>query len=143
MFKTIKKASENFCIHQLRLPYEISSGICSENALITYIDIDAKDSSKYRIYFASEPTLMQKVVTIFLEEEDSDEESLINMTLETANLIVGSAKVIASEDEVENSYNINTPHFEKNGKFDFEYDESILFDIQNEKMFLAIKALNG
>ena len=142
MFKTIKKASENFCIHQLRLPYEICDKISNEKSLIVYMDIDAQDSNKYRVYFASEPDLMQKVATIFLDEKNSNEESLINMTLETINLIVGSAKVIAQEDEVENSYNINTPFFEKNGQFDFDFDDSIVFKIQNKEMLIAIKELN-
>ncbi|MDQ7066611.1 MAG: hypothetical protein Q9M40_00595 [Sulfurimonas sp.] len=64
---------------------------------------------------------MQKVSKLFLEEEKSDEETLIDMTLETANLIIGSAKVIAEEIN-ENPYTIHTPHFIKIGMFDLEYD---------------------
>ena len=44
MLKTIIKASENFCIHQIREPYEINNGEIKKRTLIAYIDIDTKDT---------------------------------------------------------------------------------------------------
>ena len=63
------------------------------------------------------------------------------MALETANLIVGSAKVIAEEAN-DNPYTISTPHFIKTGIFDFEYDQAKYVSIENDKMVIAIKELS-
>jgi len=141
MLKTIIQASENFCIHQIREPHELNDGEIKKRTLIAYIDIDTKDGSKYRVYIASDENFMQRVSKLFLEEDESDEETLIDMTLETTNLIIGSAKVIAEESNL-NSYTINTPHFEKLDIFDFEYDQAKVIKVQNDELMIAIKELN-
>lgn len=141
MLKTIIKASENFCIHQIRLPHTINETISKKRTLIAYIDIDTNDSKKYRVYIASEHGFIQKVSKLFLEEDESDEETLIDMLLETTNLIVGSAKVIA-EEENENPYTINTPHFEKIDSFDFLYDDAKSIKVEDDEMIIAIKELD-
>lgn len=140
MLKTIIQASENFCIHQIREPYVISDGINEKRTLIAYIDIEAKNGKKHRVYIASDEKFMQRISKLFLEEDESDEETLIDMTLETTNMIIGSAKVIAEESD-ENPYIINTPHFEKIDHFDFEYDEAKILKIENDEMIIAIKEL--
>ncbi|MEN8304164.1 MAG: chemotaxis protein CheX [Campylobacterota bacterium] len=142
MLDTIIQASENFCIHQIREPHEVSDGEIKKRTLIAYIDIDAKDGLKHRVYIASDENFMQRVSKLFLEEDESDEETLIDMTLETANLIIGSAKVIAEKADV-NPYTINTPHFEKLDIFDFEYDQSKVIKVANDELMVAIKELNA
>lgn len=141
MLKTIIKASENFCLHQIRLPYKIKNGITKKRTLIAYIDIDTHDYKKYRVYLASEHSLVQKVSQLFLEEDESDEETLIDMLLETTNLIVGSAKVIAEEEDA-HVYTINTPHFEKIDRFDFAYDDAKTIKVGSGEMMIAIKELD-
>ncbi len=141
MLTTILKASENFCIHQIRVPHVVSNNITKTKTLITYIDIDTNDDKKYRVYIASDSNFMQRVSKLFLEEDESDEETLIDMALETTNLIVGSAKVIAEELNT-NTYTINTPHFEKIDIFNFEYDQAKLITIENDTLIIAIKELN-
>jgi len=140
MLKTIIQASENFCIHQIREPHVIRDGINKKRTLIAYIDIDAQDGKKHRVYIASDKNFMQRISKLFLEEDESDEETLIDMTLETTNMIVGSAKVI-SEEADENPYTINTPYFEKIDNFDFEYDDAKIVKIENDEMIIAIKEL--
>lgn len=142
MLRTIIEASENFCIHQIRESHEVNDGNIKKRTLIAYIDIDTQDGSKHRVYIASDEGFMQRVSKLFLEEDESDEETLIDMTLETANLIIGSAKVIAEEADI-NPYTINTPHFEKVDIFDFEYDQAKVIKIQDDELMIAIKELNG
>jgi hypothetical protein len=142
MLKTIIQASENFCIHQIRLPHELNSGISKKRTLIAYIDIDTYDNRKHRVYIASDESFIQRVSKLFLEEDESDEETLIDMLLETTNLIVGSAKVIAEEGN-ENPYTINTPYFEKIDTFNFAYDDARTIKIEDDEMIIAIKELNG
>ncbi|MEA3330510.1 MAG: chemotaxis protein CheX [Campylobacterota bacterium] len=141
MLKTIIEASENFCIHQIREPYQVSDDIAKSRTLIAYIDIDTHNAQKFRVYIASDSKFMQRVSKLFLEEDDSDEETLIDMTLETANLIVGSAKVIAEEENI-NLYNIGTPHFLKIDSFDFEYDQAKVIKVEDDEMIIAIKELS-
>ena len=141
MLKTIIQASENFCIHQIRLPYQVQEGVSQKRTLIAYIDINTQSETKHRVYVAAEHSFMQRVSKLFLEEDESDEETLVDMALETVNLIVGSAKVIA-EDTNDNPFTISTPHFEKIDKFDFEYDESKVIKIENDEAMIAIKELS-
>ena len=141
MLRTIQAASENFCIHQIRAEHNVNDGVSKKRTLIAYIDIDTQGAKRHRVYIASDEAFMQRVSTLFLEEEESDEETLIDMTLETANLIIGSAKVIAEEDN-ENPYTINTPHFEKLGIFDFDFDQAKTIVVGNDELTIAIKELN-
>nr|WP_321265727.1 chemotaxis protein CheX [uncultured Sulfurimonas sp.] len=140
MLKTIIQASENFCIHQIREPHIVSDGINKKRTFIAYIDIDTLDAKHYRVYIASDANFMQRISKLFLEEDESDDETLKDIALETANLIVGSAKVIAEEAD-KNTYTINTPYFEKIDKFDFAYDEAKIIKIDNDEMIIAIKEL--
>ncbi len=140
MFKTIIKASENFCVHQIRLPFVTKKEVPEVELFITYIDIKTVDEKIFRVYIATQEKFTQRVSKIFLEEDTSDKETLIDMALETANLIVGSAKVIAQEDN-KNQYNIATPHFQGISKFNIDYDEYLSFEIKDEKMLIAIKEL--
>jgi len=141
MLTTIEKATENFCIHQIREKHTITEGISKKRTLIAYIDIDAQDGTKYRVYIASDEAFMQRVSMLFLEEEKSDEETLKDMTLETANLIVGSAKVLAEELGT-NPYTIGTPYFEKIGEFDFAIDNAKTIIVTNDEITIAIKELH-
>ena len=141
MLTNIIKASENFCIHQIRIPHTLKDDIPKTRTLIAYIDIDTNDNKQHRVYIASDTNFMQRVSKLFLEEDESDEETLIDMTLETANLIIGSAKVI-SEEENKNTYTIKTPHFEKFDIFDFEYDQIKTIVVDGDELVVAIKELN-
>jgi len=141
MLDTIKEAAENFCIHQIRETHEFKDGPTQKRTLIAYIDIDTKSNKKHRVYIASDKDFMQRVSKLFLEEDESDEETLKDMTLETANLIVGSAKVIA--EKTKEPYTIGTPKFEKIGEFDFDVDESQTLKIGDDELTVAIKEINA
>ena len=141
MLQTIQEALQNFCVHQIRLPYTINEGISKKRTLIAYIDINTEKSTKHRVYIASDEEFMQKVSFLFLEEEKSDEETLIDMTLETANLIIGSAKVIAEEAN-KNKYTIETPHFEKFEVFNYEFDDAKTIVVETSELTIAIKEID-
>jgi hypothetical protein len=140
MLSTIQKAAENFCIHQIRVGHKVHGDISKKRTFIAYIDITTQDDKKFRVYIASDEAFMQRVSYLFLEEDESDEETLIDMTLETANLIIGSAKVLSEVDH-QNSYTIATPHFVKIGEFDFEVDDIKTIKVENDELIIAIKEL--
>lgn len=139
MFNNIIEATQNFCTHQIRDEFIINDEINKDRTLIAYIDIDTHSGQVYRVYLSAEKAFVQKVSNVFLEEDESDDETLKDMLLETANLIVGSAKVLAEESD--ESFNIKTPFFEKDGTFDYEYDKFKTIQVQDYKLSIAIKEL--
>ncbi|MBD3823364.1 MAG: chemotaxis protein CheX [Epsilonproteobacteria bacterium] len=141
MLRTIIQAAENFCVHQIREEHALSTEPSKERTLIAYIDIDADDSRSFRVFLACEKEFAQKVTKVFLDEDESDEETLKNMSLELANLIVGSAKVISEESGM-NMFTIRTPHFEKIGAFDVEYDSLQSVQVGETKVTIALKELS-
>ncbi len=141
MLDSIKEAAENFCIHQIQEPHELQDGATQKRTLIAYIDIVSEDSKKYRAYIASDTAFMQRISKLFLEEDESDEETLKDMTLETANLIIGSAKVMAEKLGL-NQYTIGTPKFKKIGAFDFDVDNAQTIKVDNDELTIAIKEID-
>ena len=142
MLHTIEEAAQNFCTHQIREEHTVKDGITDKRTLIAYIDLDAKNGKKYRAYIASDPNFMQRIAKVFFDEDESDEEMLQDMTLETANMIIGSAKVLA-EERNDNPYTIQTPHFEKIDRFDFAYDDAKTLQIGSGEITIAIKELDA
>lgn len=141
MLKTIITAAENFCIHQIRVNHEVSDNVIKTRTLIAYIDIETLESKKHRVYLGADQGFAQRISKLYLDEDESDDETLTDMMIETANLIVGSAKVIA-EEQNENSFVITTPHFDKIDLFDLEYDNAKVIIIEEDKMIIAIKELD-
>lgn len=140
MLDTIVKAAENFCIHQIRSPHDVAEQISNLRTLIAYIDTTSDTSVQHRVYIACDEPLMQQIAEIFLGEDESDEATLIDMALETTNMIVGSAKVLASE-EADLHFNISTPNFVKIDTFDVEYDTHKTILVNDQTMVIAIKEL--
>ncbi|WP_297443148.1 chemotaxis protein CheX [Sulfurimonas sp.] len=141
MLNTIEEATKNFCTHQIGERCETTDRPIKETTYIAYIDISSGDGKKYRIYLALEKGFLQKISKLFLEEDESDDETLQDMLLETVNLIVGSAKVIA--ENLDKPYNIGTPFFQKIGKFDYDYNEMKTFCIDDNSLIIAIKELDA
>lgn len=140
MFESLIQATENFCIHQIRSSHTIGNKISEKSVLISYIDTNSVEGDKYRVYIAMDKSLAQKISTIFLEEEESDDETLQDMLLETTNLIAGSAKVIAQDNSI--AFDIATPFFINRNLFDIEYDSAKNIKIEDSNMIIAIKELS-
>jgi CheY-specific phosphatase CheX len=140
MLPTILQAAENFCIHQIALPYTTNSSSDKKRTLIAYLDIETPDGDKHRVYLACDKVLIQCVAEIFLGEENSDEETLTDMLLETSNMIIGSAKVIAEESNL-HMFSISTPHFLTEDYFTMPSDGMHTIQIADGQMLIAIKAL--
>ena len=139
MLTTIEKATQNFCIHQIREDHTTREGVSDKRTLIAYIDINAENGTRYRVYIASDEAFMQRISLLFLEEQQSDEETLKDMTLETANLIIGSAKVIASKKDLE--FTISTPKIERVEQFTHTYEEGVLLICHESHLFVALEKI--
>jgi hypothetical protein len=108
MLPIILEAATNFCLHQIRLPYDLISPNEKKRTLLAYIDIEITNGELHRAYIGCDEVLIQTITEIFLGEDKSDEQTLIDMLLETTNMIVGSAKVLACE-VYETTITIATP----------------------------------
>ncbi len=138
MLQTIIEAAKNFCKDQLGADrHEVSEKTDFQSgALVAYIDIETTQGEKYRAYLAAKRDFVQFVAKTFLEEEQSDEETIMDMAMECTNLIVGSAKVIASEKGME--FTISTPHIEKVNAFEHKFDEAGLLECDGKILFIAV-----
>ena len=97
MLPIIVEAATNFCLHQIRLPYDLIATPSKKRTLLAYIDIETTNGESHRAYIGCDAMLIQTIAEIFLGEDESDEQTLMDMLLETTNMIVGSAKVLAGE----------------------------------------------
>lgn len=139
MLSFITQAAENFCIHQIRLPHTVNPNLPKTRTLIAYLDVKSKDGSEFRTYIGCDSTLIQCISELFLGEENSQEETLKDMLLETTNMVIGSAKVLASESS-EFAFTISTPHILENTEFSMPLDEYCTIVVAGGEMGIAIKA---
>lgn len=139
MLPIIIEAAANFCQHQIRLPYQIIESDPQKRTLIAYIDIESSDGT-HRAYIGCDTTLIQMITEIFLGEDTSDEQTLVDMLLETTNMIVGSAKVLA-EESYELSMKIATPFFLSEELSQVQPDALQCIGIDNGEMMIALKRL--
>ena len=140
MLSFIIKAAENFCIHQIRLPYRIEPLYSQKRTLIAYLDIEDSNGDKHRAYIGCDTILLQCITEIFLGEEIYDQETLRDMLLETTNMIVGNAKVLYEESSTI-PFTISTPHFQANEHFTIDTEVSHTFYVADGEMLIALKAL--
>lgn len=139
MLPIIVEAAANFCLHQIRLPYEIKPLPPQKRTLFAFIDIEANGTT-HRAYIGCDPTLIQTITEIFLGEDESDEQTLTDMLLETTNMIVGSAKVLAAE-AYDTSMMIATPFFVSEELAHIQPDAVQCIDINNGELTIALKRL--
>ena len=134
MFNRILEAFEQFSTHQLAKKYNYNTIKKLERKLfIGYIDI-----KHFRVFIGLDKELLQEIATIFLDEENSDLDTLKDMLNEIINLIVGSAKVISEEKDNE-VYQISTPRFLKFDKFDEDVDYIQIISMQESNIIIAMK----
>lgn len=140
MIHYIERAAENFSLHQLESSFEKIETTPQVRTFIAYIDVIDTEKSTHRVYLACEEALMQQVAELFLGEVVSDEATLIDFSLELANMVIGSAKVLA-EEENRHPFTIGTPIFEKFDHFDFPIDSQSALSINKHTAIIAIKEL--
>ncbi len=140
MLPIIVEAATNFFLHQIRLPYDFIDST-KKRTLFAYIDIETTNGEIHRAYIGCDPMLIQTIAEIFLGEDESDEQTLIDMLLETTNMIVGSAKVLAGE-LYETSLSIATPFLlsDEEGSA-AQLDNSKCIGINGGEMTIALQRL--
>jgi len=139
MFNIVVEASKEFITNQLEKGFNLTDINSNEIMYISYIDMTSTNS-KFRVYLSLDVDLTQDIANVFLFEEESDEETLKDMALETTNMIVGSAKVLAEEKD-NDIFNISTPIFVKKDTFDLNVKNIQNIKIDSSNMLIAIEEL--
>ncbi len=140
MINFITTASENFFQHQIGttcIPFSHESA--SERTILAYIDIRSVSNSVYRVYIAMGAPLLSQITELFLGEENPDEDTLKEMLLETTNMIVGSAKVLAEDSG--DAFSIETPLIEQHMISNLACHDIRHLKIDNHIMTIAMKEL--
>lgn len=141
MLPIIVEAATNFCLHQIRLPYDLKEEASKKRTLFAYIDIETANGETHRAYIGCDSMLIQTIAEIFLGEDESDEQTLLDMLLETTNMIVGSAKVLAGE-LYETTLSIATPYLISDEELSsVRLDDSRCIDIDGGEMTIALQRL--
>ncbi len=139
MINYITTASENFFQHQIGTTCAISEVSTQESAHIAYIDIKSSANTLYRVYIAMDEPLLAHITELFLGEETPDEQTLKEMLLETTNMVVGSAKVLAEDSG--SAFSIETPFIEESALSAVAYDDKRVLSIEDSAMIIALKEL--
>lgn len=142
MLSIITNAATNFCRHQVRLPYQFKTTIPKMRMVLASIEI-VKKQKVHTIYIGISKDLLQYICEIFLFEDESDDETLQDMVLETTNMIVGSAKVLAQETDETKVFNIGTPVYLETKRFNHPCDAMSRIVLENGSLFVAMKEKNA
>ena len=141
VFHHILQAAQNFCTHQLASSSQKIETLPKTRTLIAYLNIETDDAQKFHTYIGCDELLIQAITEIFLGEENSDMETLNDMLLETTNMIVGSAKVLASQVDGSH-FTISTPHLCNDNYDTISPDFFATLLIGEGEMSIAIKGAN-
>jgi hypothetical protein len=140
MLEVIIQSAKNFAQHQMEGNLVDDDIQNSEPLFISYIDVTLDGGDIKRVFIGCHKEILEKLAYIMLFEENCDDEVLRDMMLETANLVIGSAKVLGAES-YDVHFNISTPHFEKISPFDLDTDEMKILSLDSKPMILASKSL--
>ena len=128
MEKFFIKAAENFAksigAEINHCENEIKGGFISE--------IDIRGDENLDIFLVLPKDVLDNVSELLFGDRDYDIEDL---SKEIANLIVGNAKVLASEEDIH--FDITTPKFHKN--IDIDYDKKINLSIGGKCFSILFK----
>jgi len=120
MISIIIQAAENFLHNQIELStkkLQDLSSLPQVRTVIASIDVKMDDGEIKTVYLGFNEALIKEIVSVYLMEDDADDATMKDMALESTNMIVGSAKVLAEEAEKEH-FMITTPEFKAIEEFD-------------------------
>lgn len=142
MISIIIEAAENFLHNQIELQTEKTKNIKEiENlrTIIASIDVKMDYGEIKTVYIGYNEELIEAIVSVYLMEDNTDEDTMIDMALESTNMIVGSAKVLAEEAEKEH-FMITTPEFKEVAQFkQNKCSEISILNTEKEALIIAIK----
>jgi hypothetical protein len=139
MVSIILQAAENFLRDQIQLVPEKADELSQLRTVIAFIDVKMDDGAVKTVYLGFNEALLKEIVSVYLFEDEADEQTIIDMALESTNMIVGSAKVLAEQAEKEH-FMITTPEFKAIEEFqNCQCSEFSVLNTAKECLIIGIK----
>jgi hypothetical protein len=139
MVSLIIQAADNFLRDQIQLTTEEVDTLSHMRTVIAFIDIKMDDGKVKTVYLGFNEALLKEIVSVYLFEDEADEQTMIDMALESTNMIVGSAKVLAEQAEKEH-FMITTPEFKAIEEFqNCQCSEFSVLNTSKEGLIIGIK----
>ena len=139
MISLIIEAAENFLHNQIELKTNKIDSLTQLRTVIASIDVKMDDGEIKCIYLGFNEALIKEIVSVYLMEDDADEQTMQDMALESTNMIVGSAKVLAEEAQKEH-FMITTPTFKAIEEFtNCGCTEFSILNTEKEALIIGIK----
>ncbi len=139
MISTIVEAAENFLHNQIELKTEKTDELTQVRTVIASIDVKMDDGEMKTVYLGFNEALIKEIVSVYLFEDDADDQTMQEMALESTNMIVGSAKVLAQQADKEH-FMITTPEFKAIEEFgNCQCSELSILKTPKEALVIGIK----
>jgi len=143
LFSYIQASAKNFFDNIIEDEIEDFDGDCAKSKYyISSIDFMVDDISEtYDLYFQKET--LENVAHVLLGDKHQSTKSIIDLSNEVANLLIGSAKVLIEESNVNIDYKISTPSFiGEDMEFDeSKYEEKYIFGLSQRCAIIAKKRM--
>ncbi len=139
MISIIIEAAENFLHNQIDLNTKKSDSLSKLRTVIASIDVKMDNGEIKTVYLGFNETLIKEIVSVYLMEDNADDQTMQDMALEATNMIVGSAKVLAEEAEKAH-FMITTPKFKAIEEFQScDCKEFSILQTSKEALIIGIK----
>ena len=139
MISLIIEAAENFLHNQIELKTDKTDKLTKVRTVIASIDVKMDDGELKTVYLGFNEGLIKEIVSVYLCEDDADEQTMQDMALESTNMIVGSAKVLAEAAEKEH-FMITTPKFKAIEEFgNCQCSDFSILQTDKEALVIGIK----
>ena len=133
------KAVENFFQNTLELPCQNEQREQLSEIYTTQITIN-HEGKEYQFFICMGEKMLKTLSQHLLFEDNPDQETLIDLLNESANLIIGNAKVLWEESDAGVNLKLTTPeyqgYFEQN--LSKEFDKKLFFNADSESIMIGI-----
>jgi len=138
MIKIITQAAQNFLNNDLELLTVHSDKPVDRGYISLITATTIKD--KHEVYISCCSDFLRVISDVMLFDDNPDHETMDDLNKELNNIIIGSAKVLAEQQDLA-SFNISTPVSLGEKKFDIPYDSTATLSIDDKRLTIAIKKL--
>ncbi len=141
MREIIQKAAENFFVSTLGLGFSVQDETIVSGVYVSKISL-INEGKKHLFYLCLDEALLLEISNVMFMDENPSQDTLIDLSNESANLIVGNAKILLSSGDLE-TIKLGTPEYQ--GYWEYEYaktfDERYFFDVENHTVFIGLETV--
>ena len=135
MINLISTAAKNFLNEQIELKSEENHESSETRTFIASIEIELDNGETQKVFLCYDDALLRAIVDVYLGETEPDEQTLVDMALESTNMIVGSAKMLSTTKD---HFNIKTPIYEGDTRLEVTCSEEHTLFTDKDNLHIAI-----